>query len=376
MNNQARQKLFSVITVSVSIICGVLLLEYMLGWYRESIDNSSQMDAGFMRYHPQLGWALTPDWQGKHRHHDFDVSYRTDANGFRQQPAITSDYGSPSIALLGDSFTFGFGVEDDETFAALMARADSGRNYLNFGIPGYSTDQQFLQMGQQSLKQGNTQTVNHYLLVFYLGNDILDIMLPHPLQAEPAKPYFETDGNNLTLKNIPVPQTRKPAALRHTTLNDLTYGNALAAYTGLDDLLISKSEILQWLLPAKADATQAELDAILAERLADNRQLLFVLLKAMHEEARRQNASFSIAILPGSSWINSPQSYSFYFQEHVRNALLQMAEQLGIDSIDLATGLKPHADRELYFPNERHLTRFGNEIVADLLLQHLNRVEK
>ncbi len=92
----------------------------------------------------------------------------------------------------------------------------------------------------------------------------------------------------------------------------------------------------------------------------------------MNEEATRQNADFTIAILPGSSYINSPDSYSYYFQEHIRKSVLFMAEKLGIDTIDIASALKAHSDKALYFPNERHLTFEGNNIVSDILLESLN----
>ncbi len=211
-SNTFRQKLLATITVAISIICGILLVEYLLDWYRQSVENSSQLDNGIMQYHRTLGWTLTPGWQGKHHHHDFDVSYQHNRKGFRKQPDDEQLGIGRKIALLGDSFTYGFGVNNNETFAAQLAKKDPQNVYLNYGVPGYSTDQQFLLMGQQSLKQGKTQTINQYVLVFYLGNDILDNMLAHALQAEPAKPYFLATEGNLTLKNIPVPRTQKPAA--------------------------------------------------------------------------------------------------------------------------------------------------------------------
>ena len=276
-SNTSRQKLFAAITVAISIVCGILLVEYLLGWYRQSVENSSQLDNGIMQYHRTLGWTLTPNWQGKHQHHDFEVTYQHNKKGFRQQPDEDQPGTGHTIALLGDSFTYGFGVNNDETFAAQLAKTDKENVYLNFGVPGYSTDQQFLLMGQQSLVQGKTQMINHYVLVFYLGNDILDNMLPHPLQAEPAKPYFITADGNLTLKNVPVPKTRKPAALRSTTLTDLVFGDELTQYQTLTDYFTGKSEILKWLLPKTAKAGPDVINDILGRRLADHKKLLFTL---------------------------------------------------------------------------------------------------
>ena len=67
-----------------------------------------------------------------------------------------------------------------------------------------------------------------YILVVYLGNDILDNMLSYPLQAEQAKPFFVLDKEQqLVTKNIPVPRIIKPAVLRSNTLTTIIFGDSL-----------------------------------------------------------------------------------------------------------------------------------------------------
>lgn len=62
----------------------------------------------------------------------------TDVHGFRS-PAI--DPRKHIIALLGDSVTFGYGVEDNQTIAAELSKAFSGSNVVNAGVPGYGLTQ-------------------------------------------------------------------------------------------------------------------------------------------------------------------------------------------------------------------------------------------
>ncbi len=69
----------------------------------------------------------------------------------------------------------------------LRSKAPPANAYLNFGIPGYSTDQEYLLIKQQVL-YFNPDVI---LLVVYLANDLFDNELPFPLQANSAKPYFE-----------------------------------------------------------------------------------------------------------------------------------------------------------------------------------------
>jgi hypothetical protein len=61
------------------------------------------------------------------------------------------------IACLGDSYTFGFGVNDDETWPAALERAlgetgaEQRYEVLNFGVPAYDTEQEVRQLGEKVL---------------------------------------------------------------------------------------------------------------------------------------------------------------------------------------------------------------------------------
>ena len=96
---------------------------------------------------------------------EFDVLTTIDMLGFRRNDrpgsvgnTLTRDY----VLWLGDSFTFGLGVEFDRTFVSLTCEK-WGRNCINAGIPGSSAVEQIL-----SIKQ----------IIDILGDPAFVIMVP------------------------------------------------------------------------------------------------------------------------------------------------------------------------------------------------------
>ncbi len=101
-----------------------------------------------------LGYRLRKDWVGVHSHSDYRVIVRTNRLGMRGRRVPTDDEAKKyRILVLGDSFAFGFGVEDDEAFPAVLDRTLSadGRTIevLNAAVPGYSFDHYLLYLREK-----------------------------------------------------------------------------------------------------------------------------------------------------------------------------------------------------------------------------------
>lgn len=57
---------------------------------------------------------------------------------------------APGIAAIGDSFTMGWGVNDDETYSALLERM-TGRPVYNLGVSSYATHRELLRLQTSGL---------------------------------------------------------------------------------------------------------------------------------------------------------------------------------------------------------------------------------
>ncbi len=92
------------------------MAEIYLRYRVDRISRSNDLEIGMVGYDRLLGWKLTPGWKGSHRHFDFEVSYSINPYGFRGDFNNIRKGCQDLNAFVGDSFTFGFGVRDGQTF--------------------------------------------------------------------------------------------------------------------------------------------------------------------------------------------------------------------------------------------------------------------
>lgn len=111
----------------------------------------------------------------------FGITVYTDARGFRklQPPASTTD----ELLLIGDSVTFGVGVETKDTFAHRIQSANPGTRVVNTGVMGYST-LNYLDVIRHLVS--NNTTVGTVLLFFCL-NDVYGKLVEIPAAESPRE---------------------------------------------------------------------------------------------------------------------------------------------------------------------------------------------
>jgi hypothetical protein len=88
----------------------------------------------------QSGYALRPGFRGREiaRGNEFDVPVEIDARGLRDHRHVAP--ASPVVLAIGDSMTFGEGVEAEQAWPAVLERALGVRVYAA-GVPGYGSPQ-------------------------------------------------------------------------------------------------------------------------------------------------------------------------------------------------------------------------------------------
>jgi len=366
-----KQFIFALTSIMIGLIASLTAAELILRFQKQWIKNSDQLDIGMMQYSKVLGWQLTPNWQGAHHHHDFNVHYRINHLGFR---STSEQVGKPKkqskrIAIIGDSFTFGTGVKNTDTFTQQLNLAGNNAIFSNYGIPGYSTDQELLLFEQyiRPLKPA------HLILIVYLGNDLFDNELAYPMQADNGKPFFRlTDSNQLLEMNIPVPMQKKTAEAKKYTLQRIVMGEQNDNLTLIEKTL-GQLEIFRriGLFQHKTIIPKSHFKQHFTPPL----KLFFALSSKIQASCQQIECQLSIALLPGRSYITHPKSISGQYQSYLRHQIKrQFTNHKTIQLIDLYPGLAEASqkqDKAIFFPNEGHLNALGHHVVAQEIYRQL-----
>ena len=117
--------------------------------------------------------------------------------------------GTKRILVLGDSFTWGYGVADNEVFTEVLEADLQGRQprfeVLNTGVLGWGTDQEYLYLVNEGLKY----SPDYVILALYSVNDPKNNHYSE--QGGLHKPVFLNE--QLELGNVPVPAPGKKVPL-------------------------------------------------------------------------------------------------------------------------------------------------------------------
>jgi len=202
-----------------------------------------------VRFDVDLGWIMRPGLvEGQERMNTRGV--RSD----REIPHARTP-GVGRIVLVGDSFTFGLGVANDETWGAELERRLADTEVLNLGVNGYGTDQQFLYWKREGARYAPD--------VVLLGIYVPDFHRNTLSVRELPKPRFFVDTGELSLSPTPLATPREVLAQRYADCTSpLRLLDAFGAARRLlggepEEDLREKEELLSGILALFADSARA-----------------------------------------------------------------------------------------------------------------------
>ena len=270
---------------------------------------------------------------------------------------------TPLIPVLGDSFTFGVGVEDDETFASHLARK-SGRRVLNLGVPGFSLKEELDIIEFRHEELGSPPL---YVFVAYAGNDLYETWAraaqPAPSGAAPKSPPWYARANALVYHHSLL---RKSYLLQFSRQSLLTFLDP-SRKTGMHFLfrLIRDEAFLEECIRVYSKQMER------LERLGREKsfETIFVVIPAKYQIDQEQFEAKAVYYgIDGA-----------HLDPHApTRALVEIYEHFGFPVIDASSCLqKSGSVATLYYVQDAHFTSAGHRAFARCLLDEdiLERIE-
>lgn len=285
--------------------------------------------------------------------------------------------GNTLAAAYGDSFTFGDEVGDAETWQHHLAE-QVGRDVLNFGVPGYGTDQAYLRFVYE-FERGGAPIVMLGLIPENI-NRIVNVYRPAyyaRTQIKLTKPRFVLRGGELSLLDNPLRSVQElsrlqdPAFLAQVCAHDAWFQRPELPVLGFpySGLLFSAPLWHQLGAGRELGGMNARPWVDLWER-EQPRALMLAILDAFVAEARRRDATPVLLLMPDRGTVAQYMERG----EHGLAALVVMQHAhahgyLLFDGISLFAGAARKTGLSSLFRG--HISPLGNEIFAGALHDYL-----
>jgi lysophospholipase L1-like esterase len=325
----------SVLSLGAALLALELVTRLFLSGPAPAADDQVRDGSEVIAWDAGLGWVLEPDARARQTTAEFDVEIATNHAGLRE----SADYdaapapGVRRVVALGDSFTFGYGVEGPESYPEVLERSLDHTEVLNLGVPGYGVDQMLLQ-----LRERGPDLAPEVVLVGLFEGAVF--RAARSFQLVYPKPRFELDRGALELTNVPVPELGSDRPPRAFPLQSV-------------DLLATRGRDL-WEHLGYGEAWS------LTDRI----------VVAMQGSAAAIGASLLVVIIPKDRAIY-PSGFRQAMHLRALRLVAALLERHGVAFVDTTPALTAwaagHPGEPLYFAGDGHWTAAGHRVAAQAI---------
>lgn len=343
----------------------------------------------FSRYDRELGWAGLENAAGDFEWADTRHQVLQNRFGYRGPEHSFNRTDKKRILVLGDSFVWGFGVEEKDLFTSKIEKEfPEPVEIINTGVSGYGTDQEYLLWRQK----GHLWSPDKVVLMITVFTDFWDNL--SPARYNYPKPYFQmSEQGDLELLNVPVPQKAGPwkEPTRKLPIKQKWAGRLLS-HSALANVLVtavvnnsaSRSYFESFgIVPRRLPGYDWEYLLYMTNMDASTIakwSIMFQLIHKLDSDVTASGGDLSVVIIP-----SIVQVYPELWQEFIQYSslpahmildpqapnrqIINWCRKNNIHVIDLLPGLKKEARSNpyLYYPLNRHWTRAGHSVVARIL---------
>jgi hypothetical protein len=371
--------------VVFSILFSLILLEIglRLVYPQKTYDRVQGISAGIFRESQWLIWELLPNFSGTETavEQGLFIPYyvETNSHGFRDEEfPVEKPADTYRIMIMGDSFTFGMGVDNGQDYPAVLETCLNDRLYggdtfqvINAGYAsGFSPDSYYVFLREIAPPYDSDLVIAAY----YVDNDIVDLYdtvwineqdgLPEHLTSETR---FVNLQGQLTYRDS-LPRYKIPV-LRNSHAFQLLMEAALNT-----DIEQIRGDVPEY--ARNPETFDLVYTPDLTPELGDLFDKSMRMLGAMQDLGESGNFDFMTFIIPegeqvGQSWWDN--AYTEYPESpedaYPQKAIREYLDGQGIEYLDLLPRLWGQPD--LYFNPASHWTAEGNAVAAGVLCDYL-----
>ena len=306
-------------------------------------------------YHPTLGHLYVPNQKVRVKYGSDAYFLESDHLGFRNSK--NKPKGKFKLLVLGDSYTAGDGVCNEDRFTDLLAK-QFDLEVINLAVNGYGVDQQVL------VYETYKDQIDHDAVLFIPHLDDFFRNMKSAREGknrsgesiEIPKPYFELVNGELALRNQPVPRER-----------NVTQSSQAANGTAVDSSLNSLKNKTKHLVNRLAgkqlvgNVSYPELNDINSKEWALGKALIAKLVELTGDKP------LVMAVFPDNYVLsqNEPQYYHQAFKSFESDRVSYLNLQEG-----LYTGFKS-TQTDFFLPLCGHYTPYAHTTVANVLSESL-----
>lgn len=320
----------------------------------------------FRQFDPVLGWANRPHARGTRTTSEFTYSVRVNSEGQRG-PEVSRERTQDKlrIAVLGDSFAWGWGVAEEDSFPARLERLMPWTEVINFGVVGYGPVQYLLQADRVLAFQPDLVVV-----AFCLGNDFADTVLYRRYGF--FKPFARiSDDGRVAITGYPLPEALNyPTVFENAPLRTLQdrshlfrFGERIAL--GLRSALVDPAQ-------QGSSLSQSQHEIYLSQPDSAARQSIEITALVL-EDLARSFARHAVPVLFVAVPTKCELGACFREPTHERGGALKSLHQALQRTQAPLVDAVAEFDLTDYWPRDAHWRPSGHDKLARALARAINR---
>ena len=375
-----KKYILNIFVLIITILILLLVFEVSLRiFYPQFVLKKSHIEASIPIYKngENIPWELKPLSEAKHSNifEEYNTSIKINNFGLRDNKFNARlDKNTKRILLLGDSFTFGFGVEQEETYGSILENL-LNKNYtiLNAGVGGYSLDMEYIYLKEKGLKF-NPDIV---IVGFFIGNDVRDIDSHKWVELDEKKLPKKIASNKVYIDN----QSR----LRAIGDEDVIKDNSFPILYNLNVFLSYKFHIYIFfkdrlkILFYKLTGQEESFEKSIYRSYYDNEtELLWKktedILLEMNQLVGENGKPFVIALIPSRDQLNKEKDDTYSFTNPNRR-LVNFGKGHNLIIIDLLPYFKEiNNSKKFYYEKDSHWNSDGHKFAGKKIYERLKEL--